>query len=73
MLPIGVKSVTGDFSRGEIVVCEDLGGREIARGLINYNADESRRIIGKPSDQIEKTLGYAGEMELIHRDNIALS
>ncbi len=45
----------------------------MARGLVNYSAVEASRIAGKPSDQIETILGYAGEIEMIHRDNIALS
>ncbi|MCY3767985.1 MAG: glutamate 5-kinase [Gammaproteobacteria bacterium] len=73
LLPIGVTSVEGSFTRGEIVICVDLNGSEIARGLINYNADETARIIGKSSTQIESILGYCGESELIHRDNIAIT
>ncbi len=73
LLPIGVKEVSGLFSRGEIVLCVDSGGKEVARGLINYSASEASRIAGRPSDQIEAILGYVGEIEMIHRDNIALS
>lgn len=73
LLPIGVKEVTGQFGRGELVVCVDLYGKEVARGLVNYSAEEARKIVGKPSNSIESILGYAGEMELIHRDNIAIT
>ena len=73
LLPIGVKEVSGLFGRGEIVLCVDLEGREVARGLVNYSAVEASRIAGMPSDRIETILGYAGEIEMIHRDNIALS
>jgi len=73
LLPVGVTAVIGDFTRGEIVTCVDHGGREIARGLVNYNSDEARRIIGQPSRSIEHILGYCGESELIHRDNIAIT
>ncbi len=73
LLPVGVTAVEGAFTRGEIVICVDLKGNEIARGLINYNADEARKIIGLPSSQIESVLGYCGESELIHRDNIAVT
>jgi glutamate 5-kinase len=73
LLPIGVKEVSGQFGRGELVVCVDLQGNEVARGLVNYNAEEARRIAGKPSGFIESILGYAGEIELIHRDNIAIT
>jgi glutamate 5-kinase len=73
LLPIGVTAVEGDFTRGEIVTCVDGEGSEIARGLVNYNADEVGKIIGIPSSQIESILGYCGESELIHRDNIAIT
>lgn len=73
LLPIGVTSVEGSFTRGEIVICVDRSGNEIAQGLVNYNVDETVRIIGKSSKQIESVLGYCGESELIHRDNIAIT
>jgi glutamate 5-kinase len=64
--------VAGDFVRGEVVGVVDAGGRELARGLINYSAEESRRIMGRPSGDIEAILGYVDEPELIHRDNLVL-
>ncbi|MGW8247552.1 MAG: glutamate 5-kinase [Acidiferrobacterales bacterium] len=70
LLPVGVTRVEGRFSRGEMVSCVDASGAEIARGLVNYDNDESAKIAGKPSDTIEKTLGYVDEPELIHRDNM---
>ncbi len=70
LLPVGVKAVNGCFQRGDLVSCIDEQGREIARGLVNYAIDEASRIIGHSSDQIESLLGYQGEAELIHRDNI---
>ncbi len=73
LLPVGVTAVEGEFTRGEIVTCVDQQGQEIARGLVNYNSDETRRIIGQPSQVIENLLGYCGESELIHRDNIAVT
>jgi len=72
LLPVGVKSVTGEFERGEVVAVVDPDGREIARGLANYSAGEARRIAGKPSSAIEALLGYMDEPELIHRDNLVL-
>lgn len=70
LLPIGVKSVSGEFERGALVACLGPDGIEVARGLVNYGAQESRRIAGKPSAQIESMLGYVDELELIHRDNL---
>ena len=72
LLPVGVKAVQGQFQRGEMVACVDENGHEVARGLINYNATEAARIIGQPSHQIEALLGYQGEPELLHRDNMVL-
>ncbi len=73
LLPVGVTAVEGNFTRGEIVTCLNNTGQEIAYGLINYNSDEARKIIGMPSQSIERILGYCGESELIHRDNIAVT
>ncbi|QEI11161.1 glutamate 5-kinase [Cellvibrio japonicus] len=73
LLPVGVKEVRGDFTRGDMVICVDLQGREVARGLVNYHAEEAAKIIGKPSSQIEQILGYRDDNELIHRDNLVLS
>ncbi|MFQ5936174.1 MAG: glutamate 5-kinase, partial [Acidiferrobacterales bacterium] len=72
LLPVGVKTVEGDFARGEMVTCVDAQDREVARGLVNYNAEESTRIIGHPSHEIESILGYVDEPELIHRDNMVV-
>ena len=70
LLPVGVKAVEGSFTRGEIVARCDAQGREVARGLVNYGAEDARRIIGKPSDRIESILGYVDEPGAIHRDNM---
>jgi len=72
LLPVGVSSATGEFERGEVVSCLDESGREIARGLINYNHADTSRILRTPSTQIEAKLGYVDEPELIHRDNLVL-
>jgi len=73
ILAVGLKQVEGQFTRGELVVCHDLSGQEIARGLVNYNADEARKIMGKSSNEIESVLGYVDEPELIHRDNLVIT
>ena len=73
LLPVGVTRIEGSFRRGEIVTCVDPEGREIGRGLVNYDAQEARAIVGAPSSRIESILGYVDEPELIHRDNLALT
>lgn len=72
LLAVGVVDMSGEFTRGEAVVCLDMSGCEVARGLVNYGAQETRRILGQPSKQIEAILGYVDEQELIHRDNLVL-
>lgn len=72
LLAVGVKSVIGEFRRGELVACVTEDGREIARGLVNYSAGEARQISGRASREIESILGYVDEKELIHRDNLVL-
>ncbi len=72
LLPVGVVAVEGDFDRGEAVACVDESGREIARGLVNYSANDARRIMGRPSRELEAILGHVDEPEMIHRDNLVL-
>ena len=73
ILPIGVTHVEGEFSRGELVVCCDDTGKEVARGLINYNYDETSQLMGRASQDIELVLGYVDDPELIHRDNLVVT
>ncbi len=72
LLAVGVKRVDGQFQRGEMVVCIDEAGSQVARGLINFSSEEARKIKGQTSDRFEKILGYVDEEELIHRDNLVL-
>ncbi|MBI5751081.1 MAG: glutamate 5-kinase, partial [Hydrogenophilales bacterium] len=60
LLPIGVKEVLGEFGRGAVVACVSEDGSDIARGLTNYNAGESRRIARHASQEIASLLGYGG-------------
>jgi glutamate 5-kinase len=72
LLPVGVAEVVGEFVRGDVVACVDSSGREVARGLVNYSATDSRRIARRPSGEIEAILGYVESPELIHRDNLVV-
>jgi len=73
VLPVGVIHVEGNFTRGELVICRDVNGAEIARGLANYSAEEAHQIKGRASAEIESLLGYVDEPELIHRDNLVVT
>ena len=72
LLAVGVRGAEGDFGRGEVVACVDARGREVARGLVNYDAAEVQAIKGQPSGRIRELLGYMREPELIHRDNLVV-
>ncbi|TVQ86618.1 MAG: glutamate 5-kinase [Chromatiaceae bacterium] len=72
LLAVGVRGVFGQFQRGEVVSCVDSRGQEVARGLINYDVQDSLRIKGRPSSEFEQILGYLDDEELIHRDNLVL-
>jgi len=72
LLAVGVKAVSGEFERGELVSCVDEAGLEVARGLINYGYSDAKLILGKSSAEFEKILGYADDAEMIHRDNLVL-
>lgn len=72
LLAVGVTAVEGSFLRGELVVCVGPDGVEVAKGLVNYSAEESRKIMGQASERIEALLGYVDEPELIHRDNLVM-
>jgi glutamate 5-kinase len=72
LLAVGVTAVYGQFARGEVVACVDRDGREVARGLVNYDAQDAVRIRGLPSSQFKGVLGFVDDDELIHRDNLVL-
>lgn len=73
LLAAGVVDLRGTFDRGAVVLIRDGEGREIARGLTNYSADEISRIKGKRSNQLAKALGRAAYDEVVHRDNLLLT
>ncbi|MFK7852847.1 MAG: glutamate 5-kinase [Granulosicoccus sp.] len=70
LLAVGVKRCDGNFSRGDLVTCLDNNGKEVARGLINYNSVDTQRLLGQSSELFEQLLGFSGEPELVHRDNM---
>ena len=73
LLPAGIRQIDGRFERGDVVTVVSREGREIARGLVAYNASDAERIAGKRTVEIEDILGYRGRDEMIHRDDLALT
>ena len=72
LLPIGMTEVVGEFHRGDVIAVRNSKGQDVARGLANYASSEARRIARKPSSEFEALLGFTGEPEMIHRDNLVL-
>jgi glutamate 5-kinase len=72
LLPIGMTEVVGEFHRGDVIAVRNAQGQDVARGLANYASSEARRIARKPSSAFEALLGFTGEPEMIHRDNLVL-
>jgi len=73
LLPAGVRNISGQFHRGDTVAIIGADGREIARGLASYDADEARQIAGRKSSEIESILGYAGRAAMVHRDDLVVT
>lgn len=72
LLPVGMVAVEGDFSRGDVIAVRDAQGVEIARGLANYSSSEARLLCRHASSDVEQLLGYRGEPEMVHRDNMVV-
>jgi glutamate 5-kinase len=73
LLPSGIVDVEGDFAAGEVVaIAAAADGKELGRGLVNFDAVELRKIRGAKTQQIEQRLGYRGADEVIHRDNLVI-
>jgi glutamate 5-kinase len=70
LLPAGVQGVRGAFQRGEVVPVIGPEGGRVAAGIVNYEADDVRRILGVRSDRITEALGHHYGDEIIHRDNM---
>ncbi|MFT5007768.1 MAG: glutamate 5-kinase [Reinekea sp.] len=72
LLAVGVVSLQGSFQRGECVAVKSEQGVTLARGLVNYDAQDAAKIVGEPTRNIKALLGFINEPELIHRDNLVV-
>ena len=72
LLPAGITGVKGAFARGDAVSILGDDGRELGRGLVAFDVDDARKIVGRRSAEIEAILGYRGRVEMIHRDDMVL-
>jgi glutamate 5-kinase len=72
LLAIGIQAIEGEFQKGDVVTLCDPQGKEVARGLTNYHADEILRIKGLRSTRIAEVLGHCPYEEVVHRNNMTL-
>jgi glutamate 5-kinase len=73
LLPSGIKEVRGFFRVGDSVVLLNGAGKELAVGMVNYDAADVRKIMGLKTSRIEEVLGYKHDDEIVHRDNLVLA
>jgi glutamate 5-kinase len=72
LLPAGITEVTGGFAAGDPVDLVDEQGRVVARGLVNYDAEELPGLLGRSTRELARDLGAAYEREVVHRDDLVL-
>ncbi|SDT40725.1 glutamate 5-kinase [Streptomyces sp. 2114.2] len=72
LLPAGIAGVEGDFAAGDPVELRDGTGRAVARGLVNFDAKEMPRLIGRSTRELARELGPAYEREVVHRDDLVI-
>ena len=73
LLPIGIKSISGDFERGDCVAILGPDKSEIARGLVEHSSESALNIIGKQTAEIVNEISYEGRTEMVHRDNLVMT
>lgn len=73
LLPIGAIAVKGNFKKGDAVFIKDELNNHIASGIINYDINEAKEILGKKSSDVKKILGKSAKSELVHIDNLVVT
>ena len=71
-MPIGVIGVKNSFKKGDVISILDENNQEFARGIVNYDSDSCRKLIGRHSDNIIEILGFKNYDAIITRDNITI-
>lgn len=72
LLAAGVREVYGQFMRGDTVAVVGPDGKEVARGLIAYDAADAIKIAGRKTSEIAEILGYDARSAMIHRDDLVV-
>ena len=72
LLPIGVVDVINEFSKGDVISILDENDNEFARGIVNYDSESCKKVMGSHSDDIMKILNFKNYDAIITRDNITI-
>ncbi|MGH3444873.1 MAG: PUA domain-containing protein, partial [Nocardioidaceae bacterium] len=72
LLPAGITAVSGTFVAGDPVDLVDPQARPVARGLVNYDAQELPALLGRSTRDLARELGSGYEREVVHRDALVL-
>ena len=70
LLPSGISEIKGRFNRGDVITINDTKNNKIGIGVIAYDSNDAKKIIGKNSKYIKSILGYEGRDEIIHKDDL---
>ena len=72
LLAAGIVGVRGEFSATDPVWIDDEQGNHLAKGLVDFDAEEIPEIMGRTSDELEESLGRQYAHPVVHRDNLVL-
>ncbi|WP_406198515.1 glutamate 5-kinase [Kitasatospora sp. NBC_01560] len=72
LLPAGVTKVDGEFTAGDPVDLLAENGHIVARGLVNFDARELPRLLGRSTRDLAQEFGAAYEREVVHRDDLVV-
>lgn len=72
LLPIGVVGIKNSFKKGDVISILDENNCEFARGIVNYDSESCKKLIGRHSDNILDILGFKNYDAIITRDNITI-
>lgn len=73
LLPVGVTRIEGRFTAGDTVDLCDLTGRVVARGLVGYDAEELRPLVGHRLRRTSRLrTGAPAPRPVVRRDDLVV-
>ena len=72
LLAAGIKHSEGEYSKDDTVRVLTQEYQEIARGVVNFDAEIVQKIKGRKTEEFKALLAEDAPAEVIHRDNMVL-